>query len=110
MPYSPELERRIDTAIRSWPMYDKKPFFGGICYLCRGHISFGIYRDFLIVRVGDPEQVNVFLDQNHVRPCDITGRPMKSWVMVEPAAFHEEETLIDWLEVGHSVVEKFPPK
>jgi len=110
MPYSPELERRIDSAISSWPDYNKKRLFGGICYLCRGHISFGIYRDFLIVRVGDDHQTQTLLDQQHVLPCDITGRTMKNWIMVEPAAFHKEEHLVDWLEVGRDVVEKFVPK
>ena len=51
MAYSQEIEKTIDILIRSWPELEKKRMFGGICYLLHGNICFGIYREYLIVRV-----------------------------------------------------------
>jgi len=52
MPYSEDLEKKIDRAAVSWQDLEKKKMFGGICYLTGGNMCFGIYQDYLIVRLG----------------------------------------------------------
>jgi TfoX/Sxy family transcriptional regulator of competence genes len=80
MPYSEKIEKRIDKATASWRALEKKKMFGGICYLTAGNMCFGIYKDFLIVRLGEGAAAHEA--KKHVRPFDITGRPMKGWLMV----------------------------
>jgi hypothetical protein len=41
-------------------------------------MCFGIWKDFLIVRM-DKEQGEESLKQRNVRPFDITGKPMAGW-------------------------------
>ncbi len=56
----------------------------------------GIYKDFLILRLGE-ENADKALGLPFVKPFDITGRPMKGWVMVAQAGFNDDETLDAWL-------------
>ena len=45
-----------------------------------------------------------------VKPFDITGRPMKGWVMVEQSGFKKDEKLKEWIEIAKKFVKKLPAK
>ena len=49
------------------------------------------------------------LEEPHTRPMDITGRPMKGWVMVSPKGY-AGEALNAWLERARVFVSTLPPK
>lgn len=51
----------------------------------------------LIVRLG-PEEGKAALLEPHVKEFDITGRPMKGWVMVEPDGIDDDGQLKAWIE------------
>jgi hypothetical protein len=76
MPYDEKIEHSIDTIVTRWKGMDKKRMFGGICYLMNGNMCFGIYKNYMIVRMS-PEKSQEKLKQKHTRPFDITGRVMK---------------------------------
>ncbi len=76
------IERRIDTLIVRWGNLEKKRMFGGVCYLPGGNVCFGICREEVIVRTG-PATAGELPSRKNVRPFDVTGRPMKGWLMVE---------------------------
>jgi hypothetical protein len=82
--------------------------FGGICYLLNGNIVCGIYKEFLILRLGE-EEAALALQQPQVRDFDITGRAMKGWVMVEEKACRGNQ-LEDWLNKAKAFVERLPEK
>ena len=84
MAYNTRLEEMIDSAIKNWKDVSKKKMFGGICYLLKGNMCFGVWKDSLIVRM-DKEQGEQSLKLRNVRPFDITGKPMAGWVLVEEA-------------------------
>jgi len=46
----------------------------------------GVYKDYLILRLGE-KQAEDALESPHVRPFDITGKPMKGWVMMSKGGF-----------------------
>jgi hypothetical protein len=105
--YDEELDARIADLVAGWDT-TRKPMFGGACYLLRGNMLAGAWKEFLILRLGE-DAGDRALGQPNVRVFDITGRPMKGWVMVEPAGF-EGEALATWLELAKSYVERLPPK
>jgi len=109
MRYSTDLERRIDAVTGGVPLVKKK-MFGGICYLAHGNMCFGIYQDYLIVRLGSAAAAAPLLQSPHVRPMDVTGKPMKGWVMVAPPAWLEEQALRQWLARGREFAASLPPK
>jgi len=99
MPYSTNLEAAIDLAIRRWKDVEKKKMFGGVCYLLKGNMCIGIYKDSLIVRM-DKDLAEKSLQGRNVKPFDITGRPMAGWVMVQEAGWKSAVGLAKWIAVG----------
>lgn len=109
MPYSKRIEEKIEKRIGRWKQIEKKKMFGGICYLIKGNMCFGIYKDFLIVRTGT-EVAEKKLKERKVKPFDITGRAMKGWVMVGEQGWRKEEDLRNWLELGKEYALTLPEK
>lgn len=103
------IERRIDALIADWGNLEKKKMFGGVCYLSGGNICFGIWGYELIVRT-DPATAGRFLTQEHVRPFDVTGRPMKGWLMVAPGGWPTNDDLGRWLALGREFALTLPEK
>ncbi|MBI2513380.1 MAG: TfoX/Sxy family protein [Opitutae bacterium] len=83
--------------------------FGGIAWMLRGNMCAGVWHDRLIVRCV-PEDWPAHLKEKHVREMDITGRSMKGWLMVEPAAIRTASGLKRWLEVSRRFVSTLPAK
>jgi len=69
----------------------------------------GVYKDFLILRLGE-ENGNKAQALPHARPFDITGKPMKGWVMVEQDGFQADYDLASWLNQAKEFVSFLPPK
>ena len=95
--------------LRSRPNVDEKRMFGGVGFLMNGNMLVGIWHESLIVRVGQ-EQAADALKQPNVKEFDITGKPMKGWIMVEPDGIDFDEQLNDWLEKAEKFVETLPAK
>ncbi len=107
--YNTKLEEKIDAAAQRWQNVEKKKMFGGVCYLLKGNMAFGIYKDSLIVRM-DKEQGEQSLKDRNVKPFDITGRPMFGWVMVQEAGWKSAAGLLKWIEVGKRFSLSLPEK
>ena len=69
----------------------------------------GVLNDDIIVRVG-PENFADALDHPCTRPFDITGRPMRGWVMVSPEGHRADENLAAWVERGVAFALTLPAK
>jgi TfoX/Sxy family transcriptional regulator of competence genes len=109
MPYNTGLEDKIEDTVHQWDGIEKKKMFGGICYLLNGNMCFGIWKDYLIVRMG-PELAAEKLNNDYVRAFDITGKPMKGWIMVEAGSWDKIEELTRWLDTGRSFALTLPKK
>jgi len=107
--YNAELETAIDSAVKRWKDVDKKKMFGGVCWLLKGNVCFGIWNDSLIVRM-DKDQGEKSLTDRNVRPFDITGRPMAGWVMVEKAGWKSAAGLERWITIGKEYARSLPEK
>ena len=107
MGYDEALDQRITETTAVWGTTRKK-MFGGTCHLLKGNMLCGVNKNTLIVRLG-PEAGAAALTQPHTRPMDVTGRPMKGWVTVEPKGY-EGDGLRTWLERAHAFVTTLPPK
>jgi hypothetical protein len=83
--------------------------FGGIGFLLDGNMLVGIWKESLIVRL-DPAEYEEALEEPHVKEFDITGRPMKGWVLVAPEGLEEEEPLRGWIQRAKVFVSTLPAK
>jgi TfoX/Sxy family transcriptional regulator of competence genes len=109
MTYNLDLEDRIDRLKDRLGDIAKKKMFGGIGYLMRGNMCFGIHQESLVIRTF-AEKAQELLKSEYFSPFDITGRPMKGWLLVSPDAMETEEQLLDMLKLGVSFVETLPGK
>lgn len=107
MAYDEKLDARITEVIAGWGA-TKRKMFGGTCHLLHGNMLCGVHNDRLTVRLGQ-QAGPAALDEPHTRPMDITGRPMKGWVMVSPQGY-AGEALRDWLDRARTFVSTLPPK
>lgn len=109
MAHDPDLEARLDLLTVNWPGFAKKKMFGGLGYLWRGNMAFGIWRDRLIVRCGQAAHARC-LRQPGAAEFDITGRAMAGWVLVAPEGFADDTALADWLALGRDFAAGLEPK
>ena len=109
MGYNLDLEYRIDQLKARLGDIARKKMFGGVGYLINGNMCFGIYKDYLVLRTTS-EKANELLKSEYVTPFDITGRPMKGWVLVSPDMLETEDQLLDMLKLGISYAETLPRK
>ena len=95
MPFDESLAERVRAEFARKKNVTEKKMFGGVGWLLNGNMCVGVWKTLLIARLGD-EYSDALRDPN-VRDFDITGKPMKGWVMVEPAGVASDEELRDWV-------------
>jgi TfoX/Sxy family transcriptional regulator of competence genes len=109
MAFSESLAARIREIVGRTAGIDEKRMFGGVGFLLHGNMLVGIWKESLIVRVGPAAYPDALLEP-HVREFDITGRPMKGWVLVDPEGVEEDESLSEWVRRATEFVETLPAK
>jgi TfoX/Sxy family transcriptional regulator of competence genes len=109
MAFSEELAGRIRDALARKKGVEEKKMFGGVGFLLNGNLLVGVWKDSLCVRLG-PEQAEEALPEPHVKEFDITGRPMKGWVLVEPEGVQHYDQLKGWIQRAVKFVGKLPAK
>ena len=107
MTYNLDLEYRIDILIPRLGVITKKKMFGGIGYLMNGNMCFGIHKEYLIIRTTEGK-AQALLKSEYIKPFDITGKPMKGWLMVSPDYVETEDQLLKMLKLGINFVENIP--
>lgn len=109
MAFDENLAGRIRNALARKKGVEEKRMFGGIVFMLHGNMLVGVWKDSLIVRLGD-EQAEEALLEPHVRPFDITGKPMKRWAMVVPEGVQDDDQLKDWIRRAVKFVGRLPAK
>jgi hypothetical protein len=87
----------------------EKKMFGGVGFLLRGNMLVGIWQASLIARLG-PDQADAALKEPNVREFDVTGRPMRGWVMIEPDGLESDDVLRAWIDRAQTFVDTLPAK
>jgi len=109
MAYDEALAERIRAALPDVPGLTEKKMFGGIGFLVHGNMACGVSRNDLMVRIS-PDAYDAALAKPHVRVFDMTGRPMKGWVVVDAAGVQSMEDLQSWVRQGVAFAQSLPAK
>ena len=109
MAFDESLAQRIRDALARKQGVEEKKMFGGVGFLLNGNMLVGVWKNSLIVRIG-PEVYEDVLLEPHVTEFDITGRPMKGWVLVEPEGIEDDEQLKNWIQQAVKFVGNLPKK
>jgi hypothetical protein len=109
MAYSESLAGRVRDALARTRGIEEKTMFGGIGFLLHGNLLVGVCKDSLIARLG-PDDGELALQEAHVRPFDITGRPMKNWILADPEGLVSDTRLAEWIQRAMRFVVGLPRK
>lgn len=109
MAFDPVLADRVRQLLASADGVVEKRMFGGLAFLVHGNMGVGVHGADLIVRL-DPLDGEAALRQRGVRVFDLTGRPMKGWVMVAASALGSRAALEAWVGRGVAHARTLPAK
>ena len=109
MAYSESLLLRIRHAVARHRGITEQKMFGGVGFLLHGNVLVGIWKNSLIARLG-PQQAEEALKKPHVVEFDITGKPMRGWVMIEPDGIENDDQLNKWVQRAMEFVSELPRK
>lgn len=109
MPYNHTLADRMRPILLTRPGIIEKDMFGGIAFLMNGNMCCGIWKDLLVIRLAKDEGMQA-LNEPHVRPMDITGKPMKGWLFIELEGYKKDADLLKWVERAFTYASSLPPK
>lgn len=108
MAYDLKLAGRIRSKLDNL-QFEEKKMFGGVGFLLNGNMACGVNKDNLIVRI-NPEKQDALLKKPHTKPFDLTGKPMKGWLVVEAGGCKTDKQLSAWVKEGMEFALTLPPK
>jgi TfoX/Sxy family transcriptional regulator of competence genes len=109
MAFDEVLAARIRAGLARRKGIEEKKMFGGIGFLLNGNMLVGVWKESLIVRLGD-DQGEEARKEPHVKEFDVTGRAMKGWVLVAPTGAADDGQLHGWIQRALKFVGKLPAK
>ena len=104
MAYDEGLADHVREALAGRAGFSERKMFGGIGFMLNGNMAVGVHGDELIVRVA-PDRTDDALAQPHTRRFEMTGRPMKGWLLVSSHA-----DIDAWIAEGAEYAASLPPK
>ena len=106
MAYSEYLVDRIEQIFKEKHINaEGKKFMGGYCFFLNEKMCVGLdidkksKSDRLMARIGE-DIMETALKKKGCKPMDITGRPMKGFVFVEPNGFDLDKDLEYWIQLS----------
>jgi hypothetical protein len=109
MAFDETLAARIRDVLARRKNVEEKKMFGCICFFINGNALAGVWKDRLIARLG-PDEGEEAMREPHVRAFDITRRPMRNWVAIEPEGIEDDDQLKAWIERAAKFVRTLPRK
>ena len=109
MAYDEGLAVRIRDLLGDRRGMTEKRMFGGLAFLHHGNMACGVHGDDLIVRLA-ADATDAALTEPGTRPFDLTGRPMRGWLLVGSDALAEDDDLRRWVDRGVAYAGTLPPK
>ncbi len=109
MAFTEALAERIRQRLARRKHVEEKKMFGGVGFLLNGNLLVGVWKESLVVRLGEEEGQEA-LKEPHVKEFDITGKPMRNWVLVGPEGIQNDEQLSAWIQRAVKFVGALPAK
>lgn len=109
MAFDTSLADRVRRHVAGVEGLVEKRMFGGLAFLLHGNMSVGVHGAELIARI-DPVETEAACKTAGVRVFDITGRPMKGWLLVSGEAVANEKALDSWVKKGIAFAGSLPKK
>ena len=96
MAYDEILANRVREILSPLRKVEEKKMMGGLTFMVNDKMCVGILEENLMVRI-DPDIYEKVLERTGCREMDFTGRPMRSFVFVDPEGTNTKKDLNYWL-------------
>ena len=109
MAYDEALAARVKETLSGRVDIAERKMFGGLAFMLSGNMCCCVTDKGLMVRVG-PEGYTEALTLPHAGVMDLTGRPMRGWVLVQLAGLESDADLNQWVGRGAEFAATLPAK
>lgn len=109
MAYDESVAARVRASLAGRSGIDERRMFGGLAFMLGGNMCCCVTEHGLMVRVG-PDAYEDALAQPHAGLMDLTGRPMRGWVLVQIEGLASEAALSRWVKQGVEFASTLPAK
>ena len=109
MPYDEQLADRVRDVLAPRVGLSERKMFGGLAFMINGNMACGVIGTELMIRL-DYEEAERALAEEHTRPMDFTGKPLRGMVYVSAEGIAGDEQLASWAEAGADHAASLPPK
>lgn len=99
MPYNEKLASRIREALAGTKNLEEKKMFGGIAFMVNDKMCVGVDKDDLMLRCS-PERTDELLSKKGVRMFDLTGKPMKGWLLINSEGTSSKKDFDWWIKTA----------
>ncbi len=99
MAYNEKTADRIRQALAGTKKLVEKKMFGGIAFMINDKMCVGVDKNDLMIRC-TPEMNDELLSKKGVRPFDLTGKPMKGWLLVSPEGMKSKQEFDWWMKLA----------
>lgn len=99
MAYNEKLADRVREALSGTKKLVEKKMFGGIAFMVSDKMCVGVDKDDLMLRC-EPEHHDELLSKKGVRPFDLTGKPMKGWLLIGPEGTKSKKDFDWWIQTA----------
>jgi hypothetical protein len=96
MPIDENLLARVRRRISKRSGVSERKMFGCVGFFVTGSLACGVHEKELIVRVG-ADAAEAALKEPRTRRFDLSGRPMKGWLLVQ---VKDDKALSSWISRG----------
>lgn len=99
MAYNEILADRIREAlVHLHSSVEEKQMMGGLTFMLNGKMCVGVFKDEMMCRI-DPEIMETVLSKTGCRIMDFTGRPMKSYILIEESGMRLQKDFDYWINL-----------
>lgn len=99
MAYNEEIADRIRKALAGTKKLVEKKMFGGIAFMINGKMCVGVDKDDIMLRC-EPERTDELLSKKGARSFDLTGKPMKGWLLVNSEGTSNKKDFDWWMKTA----------
>lgn len=99
MAYNEKIADRIRTALSGTKKLVEKKMFGGIAFMVNEKMCLGVDKDDIMLRC-EPEMTDELLSKKGARPFDLTGKPMKGWLLISADVTSNKKDFDFWVKTA----------
>ena len=99
MAFNEKLAERIRQALTGVKNLAEKKMFGGIAFMVNDKMCVGVDKDDLMLRC-ESSMTEELMPKKGVRLFDLTGKPMKGWLLVGPEGTNSKKDLEAWIRIA----------